>query len=211
MSEAVKSIVEYLGIILAIAIASALKNYKEKREAKKVKEAEEESSRKAIENKPIQVRNQLKIDDIIENIYLVELRVKLNASRIHILMYHNGTTSFGGTSFLFFSMLYESVDIGYTPAKPSYQKIPCGEYTKEILQVDEEGTIYIGSNDPSKLGTVHRMFGIESAYKIRIADSIVNGTITIAFKDSRKLTKEELKIVEEYNVKIKTLLDVRDK
>jgi hypothetical protein len=160
---------------------------------------------KTRKNNPDKLLNSIDLGVKI-NKCLSEIRVLTGANRIHILGYHNGTVGYNGVSYQYMSMLYEDVDDNTAPMINAYQSIPCGRYAELMAKIHREGSVYIPEDEDSSIGRLHRSYGICSAYKYRIGNSIANGSLTVSYHNKEHiLTEEEKESIEIGLAKIEDL------
>lgn len=141
---------------------------------------------------------------------LDELRHIVQCDRIHVMEYSNGNTSLVGNSFKNYSIRYESVNPIYAPVMKDYQNVPVGQYSELLKDIQRFGYKYIGFDDDSAIGRLHRTYGIKSSYKFRIGDHIVNGSVSLAWhNEDYKMTPKQISIVKDYIVKIHNLMTLK--
>lgn len=155
------------------------------------------------------------------NQVLHQLREHINADRIYLFGFHNGSHMYpSGTPMAKFSIINESVGIGINSIKLEYKDIPVNLFSKPISTLMQSGEAYITDlSDEHELYILNNKYGIsdnmfnsdKSVYYFAIRDmkhQKMLGMLGINFcKQPTKLSDEELQICRERVIYIGLLLD----
>lgn len=150
--------------------------------------------------------------DILINTILDEIRGIAVSNSIHIMAYSNGDFSLNGICFNYMSMTHERTDIHTTPIMMNYQKVPCSPFSDVLDEINEHGLIMVDSDGNSPISRIHRSYDVTTAYKFRIGDSIINGTVTLSYYNRKyTLTESQIGLIKDKILIIERLLKQKKK
>ena len=142
---------------------------------------------------------------------LDHLVVKLDASRVCIIDYHNGTSNYAGIPFNFASMSYEARDPNVYPILPTFQSVPISPMVKMLLSLNESKDGYVKTTDSGPdqdLNILHKVHGTQCSYNFKIGPNLVDGVLSINWNTRHAdLDKSEVDDVKVSIYRIKALLD----
>lgn len=133
---------------------------------KNIKDQEKETHSQSVDKRLI-------ADELIPEI-LDKLRIKYNVDRVSLMEMHNSTSNINDVSFLYMSLIYESID-AFNDSIPyisdQYQSIRTSEYSFILKELNRKGHLYINKLD-----------SCENYNFIRIAKKMTkNGTKSVLF------------------------------
>jgi hypothetical protein len=142
---------------------------------------------------------------------LDHLVVKLDASRVCIIDYHNGTSNYAGIPFNFASMSYEARDPNVYPILPTFQSVPISPMVKMLLSLNESKDGYVKTTDSGPdqdLNILHKVHGTQCSYNFKIGPNLVDGVLSINWNTRHAdLDKSEVDDVKVSIYRIKALLE----
>ena len=190
-----KEILESIGTILAIILAYLLKEViiwlKDKWKEKQ---------------KPLNMVKRNKLSLQIDSV-LHDIAKYYNADRCYLLSYHNSIKSHIGICHDFVSMVNEYHEPHLQPMLNDFQSIPTGQFSKLIDDLNNHEYVYVPEMEDSNVGGLHRAFGFKDSYKIKVGNSVANGSISLVFmKDMPKMNDADLQYYKDKTVLIHTLL-----
>ena len=113
--------------------------------------------------------------------------VRLDASRVCIIDYHNGTSNYAGVPFNFASMSYEAHDPNVSPILSKFQCVPISPLVNMLLKLNTSSEGYIKSTNSDQdhdLSILHRVHGTVCSYNFKIGPSLVDGVLSINWNNS---------------------------
>jgi len=142
---------------------------------------------------------------------LDHLVVKLDASRVCIIDYHNGTSNYSGIPFNFASMSYEARDPNVYPILPTFQSVPISPMVKMLLSLNESKNGYVKTTDSGPdqdLNILHKVHGTQCSYNFKIGPNLVDGVLSINWNTRHAdLDKSEIEDVKVSIYRVKALLE----
>lgn len=155
------------------------------------------------------------------NSILHSLREYINADRIYLLSFHNGSHLYpSGTPMAKFSIINESVGVGINTIKLEYKDIPVNLFSKSISTLMQDGEAYITDlTNKDELIRLNDKYALsadifkadKSVYYFAIRDmkhQKMLGMMGIDFcKEITKLSQTEMEICRERAIYIGGLLD----
>ena len=142
---------------------------------------------------------------------LDHLVVKLDASRVCIIDYHNGTSNYAGIPFNFASMSYEARDPNVYPILPTFQSVPISPMVKMLLSLNESKDGYVKTTDSGPdqdLNILQKVHGTQCSYNFKIGPNLVDGVLSINWNTRHAdLDKSEVDDVKVSIYRIKALLE----
>lgn len=142
---------------------------------------------------------------------LDHLVIKLDASRVCIIDYHNGTSNYAGIPFNFASMSYEARDPNVYPILPTFQSVPISPMVKMLLSLNESKEGYVKTTDSGPdqdLNILHKVYGTQCSYNFKIGTNLVDGVLSINWNTRHAdLDKSEIDEVKVSIYRIKALLE----
>lgn len=185
--------VKDFGAIIALLIYYSIVEYKKIRRVKG-------KTGRFIEN------NYLSIEI---NRILKEIRIITKANRVHILMFRNSSETLRGKCYYYMDMMYEDCDSHTKPILQQYQNIVCSQFADSQAVLHQNGMMYIGENDTTKLGMYNKSIGIKAAYKYRIGGTIANGILAISYYDrDYKMTDKQFDFVKNKLIELETIIKI---
>jgi hypothetical protein len=142
---------------------------------------------------------------------LDHLVVKLDASRVCIIDYHNGTSNYSGIPFNFASMSYEARNPNVYPILPTFQSVPISPMVKMLLSLNESKDGYVKTTDSGPdqdLNILHKVHGTQCSYNFKIGPNLVDGVLSINWNTRHAdLDKSEVEDVKVSIYRVKALLE----
>jgi len=142
---------------------------------------------------------------------LDHLVVKLDASRVCIIDYHNGTSNYSGIPFNFASMSYEARNPNVYPILPTFQSVPISPMVKMLLSLNESKNGYVKTTDSGPdqdLNILHKVHGTQCSYNFKIGPNLVDGVLSINWNTRHAdLDKSEIEDVKVSMYRVKALLE----
>lgn len=142
---------------------------------------------------------------------LDHLVIKLDASRVCIIDYHNGTSNYAGIPFNFASMSYEARDPNVYPILPTFQSVPISPMVKMLLSLNESKDGYVKTTDSGPdqdLNILHKVHGTQCSYNFKIGPNLVDGVLSVNWNTRHAdLEKSEIDEVKVSIYRIKALLE----
>lgn len=122
--------------------------------------------------------------------------VRLDASRVCVVDYHNGTSNYAGIPFNFASMSYEAHDPNITPILSKFQSVPISPMVNMLLKLNSSETGYVKTTDEDQdqdLNILHKVYGTTCSYNFKIGQNLVDGVLSINWNnDNVELSKETI-------------------
>jgi hypothetical protein len=142
---------------------------------------------------------------------LDHLVVKLDASRVCIIDYHNGTSNYSGIPFNFASMSYEARNPNVYPILPTFQSVPISPMVKMLLSLNESKNGYVKTTDSGPdqdLNILHKVHGTQCSYNFKIGPNLVDGVLSINWNTRHAdLDKSEIEDVKVSMYRVRALLE----
>lgn len=122
--------------------------------------------------------------------------VRLDASRVCVVDYHNGTSNYAGIPFNFVSMSYEAHDPNISPILSKFQSVPISPMVNMLLRLNSSSTGYVKTTDADSdqdLNILHKVYGTICSYNFKIGPSLVDGVLSINWNSENvDLSQEEI-------------------
>lgn len=135
---------------------------------------------------------------------LNEVRVTLNADRVYIVQYHNGSHFKSGQSMMKLSMTHEVLAAGIRSELENTQGLPISMFANVFQQFYRDGYIVIEDMDHKSvdqlLASYYKKRGVQSvyAYPIKNLHGHFIGSIMVSFlKDPTTLAYEHCEMIEQ--------------
>lgn len=114
------------------------------------------------------------------------LCARLSSSRIAILDYHNGTSTYSGLPFNFCSMSYEALDVTTKSIINDFQGIPINPIVNMLLELEKSPVGFVSVTDVDSdrdIAITQRTYGVKTAYNFKISSSVTDGVLSIVWVD----------------------------
>lgn len=194
MSDAMNKIQESVGIIIGatvLYVAPKVEEYLKKRK------------------KRSSFIDTLKINSSVRE-ELKSLKRTLKASRVSIMDYHNGTTTYTGLPFNFISMSHECMSDDIPSIQKDIQFVPIAPFVNTLLTLESNkgGYIRVTDNDADvSMSLFNKAYGIKTCYMFKLGPNLIDGVLSIDWTDkSPVLTMEEKRHAQATALKIQLLL-----
>lgn len=122
--------------------------------------------------------------------------VKVGASRVSVIEYHNGTSSYAGIPFNFASMSYEAHDPNIYPMVNEFQAIPISPMVNMLLELNKSSDGYIRTTNQDQdkdMNILQRVYGTICSYNFKMGLSISEGVLSISWNNKMvNLSQEDI-------------------
>jgi hypothetical protein len=132
-------------------------------------------------NKNLEARSEI-------NKILDEIRIKLGATRVNIMDYHNGKESILGIPFNYVSMFSESCNRLTKPIISEIQQQPIAPIIPILLKLikSPSGVIFTTDQDKEEqIAIIQQSYGCKSSYTFLLKENIASGTLIISYAETR--------------------------
>jgi hypothetical protein len=139
--------------------------------------------------------SNLKVSEQISK-ELDHILVKYGASRVSVIEYHNGTSSYAGIPFNFASMSYEAHDPNIYPMLGEFQAVPISPMVNMLLTLNNSTAGYIRTTDQDSdkdMNIIQKVYGTICSYNFKMGVNISEGVLSISWNNKlANLTQDDI-------------------